>query len=240
MLTGVTLTGADDRTSKSDLIALSEEFPFVEWGVLIGVGTGPRFPSREWIEDFAREARTRCRLSLHVCDSDLYSILDNGQFDYSNSEAFGSFQRMQLNFHAHPVTDTQSDNLLRVLESLGSRAPEIIVQLDGVNDWILHRLLAKRIVASGLYDESHGAGVKPKNWPVPRPSWEVGYAGGIGPESIDNDLAAIIVVTNDHPFWIDMETKLRSHSGGHSVFDLEKCRRVLSSKAVNCALKGES
>ena len=40
MLQTVTLTGADDSVNPEDLIAISKEFPFVEWGILIGSNTG--------------------------------------------------------------------------------------------------------------------------------------------------------------------------------------------------------
>ena len=34
-LNRVTITGADDFTEPKDLVELSEEFPFVEWAILL-------------------------------------------------------------------------------------------------------------------------------------------------------------------------------------------------------------
>ena len=70
-LTCVTITGADDLTDVGDLAILSHEFPFVEWGILIGSNEDvERFPSRMWIQQLikAREGmNNEMRLSLHVC-----------------------------------------------------------------------------------------------------------------------------------------------------------------------------
>ena len=41
----VTMTGADESVDPKALIELSKEFPFVEWGILIGSQSGMRFPS---------------------------------------------------------------------------------------------------------------------------------------------------------------------------------------------------
>lgn len=64
MLERVTITGADDSTDISQLVELSQEFPFVEWGILVSRRSegGPRFPSREWIDAEPRiySPRTTC------------------------------------------------------------------------------------------------------------------------------------------------------------------------------------
>ena len=64
MLTTVTITGADDRVDPWELARLSEEFPHVEWGVLISTGRAgtPRYPSTRRVAlaagaAYARRAR---------------------------------------------------------------------------------------------------------------------------------------------------------------------------------------
>ena len=54
----VTITGADDSVDPLQLRALSLEFPFVEWGILVSHSNTictsypkPRFPSPKWIAD---------------------------------------------------------------------------------------------------------------------------------------------------------------------------------------------
>jgi hypothetical protein len=48
----VTLTGADDSILPEDLVALSRDFPFVEFGILFCrtfQGRRPGFPSEDWL-----------------------------------------------------------------------------------------------------------------------------------------------------------------------------------------------
>lgn len=59
MLDRVTITGADDSVDVSELSRLTDEFPFVEWGILFSQskqGT-KRYPSWEWIESLVEEKR---------------------------------------------------------------------------------------------------------------------------------------------------------------------------------------
>jgi hypothetical protein len=107
------------------------------------------------------------------------------------------------------------------------------VQCDGVNEWLVEALSELHIHSNvqGLFDRSHGGGHKPASWPV-RTFFAAGYAGGLGPEDLDTDLPAIFAAANhgshQTPFWIDMETRLFSHRGPRTTFDLEKCQRVLT------------
>ena len=137
----------------------------------------PRFPSSEWITDLLYEIPDlkphEGALSLHVCGKLLRSILADGSFPcgavLTEALHLGEFQRMQLNFHGETVAIGSIAMDKVVLNIIGmqanTRIPEIIVQLDGVNDWILKELLLAGIKASGLYDRSHGAGIKPDSWP---------------------------------------------------------------------------
>lgn len=70
MLRMVTITGADDATSIQEMRQITDEFPFVEWGILIGSHDGQRFPSMKWVQALVEErgrAGARMNLSLHVC-----------------------------------------------------------------------------------------------------------------------------------------------------------------------------
>jgi hypothetical protein len=87
----------------------------------------------------------------------------------------------------------------------------------------------KRIVP--LFDSSDGRGISPEKWPTPE-GWskEYGYAGGIGPDNVWQALyeiqKAIAQYVRDGyvPFWIDMETKVRSDD----KFSLVKVNYVLA------------
>ena len=54
-----------------------------------------------------------------------------------------------------------------------------------------------------------------------------GYAGGLGPGNVLDELTRIATACGDCRAWIDMETKL--YTGGK--FDLSKCRQVLEQVA---------
>lgn len=236
MLTRVTLTGADDSVDPRDLIALATEFPFVEFGILIGSKCGiPRFPSSEWFASLHRERLDYVQempLSLHVCGQPLRSILNEGSLYAGAALEPNEFGRMQLNFAGEDISQGRNiDAIMMNLKAVqaATMMHEIIIQLDGINDWLLDALLRHGIKASGLYDRSHGTGMKPDAWPKPNPGWEVGYAGGLSPENVVREVKAMFQVAGGQRFWIDQESSLRSTSGG---FDLGKCLRVLEQCAA--------
>jgi phosphoribosylanthranilate isomerase len=54
-----------------------------------------------------------------------------------------------------------------------------------------------------------------------------GYAGGLGPDGIEDSIDAIQAVTGSAPVWIDMESRVRTEG----YLDLKKCRVVASAVA---------
>ena len=229
MLYRVTLTGADDSVEPAELFKVWEDYPFVEWGVLIGSQSGvPRMQSRSWIDGiaelFGRIDDCDMAMSLHLCGKHLRAVLA-GRFEVDGEPDFPLhiFDRVQLNFHGNAMTAEQQDGVLYAMNTGAALDLTPIIQLDAVNDHILSRFPAKR--AEGLFDQSHGAGILPHNWNRPIEGYVCGYAGGLGPENIAAELPKIIEQSNGAMFWIDMETKLFSDSGRQ--FDLHKCRAVL-------------
>jgi hypothetical protein len=247
MLTGVTLTGADDSIDPDALIELSDRFPFVEWGILIGSRGGTeRFPSEQWVRslvDKVQRGLGRVRLSAHLCGQALRrAMVGTSPLPLRLMSAFG---RIQLNFHGRELESNLRTNLGWNLRDITPNEKcAVIVQLDGANDHLLDDLKdVPGLRAHGLYDRSHGAGVVPGEWPKPNPNWEIGFAGGLGPENVLSELSRIRQVAGQQGFWIDMETKLRSPrtviAAGipdpegdvadpeGDVFDLRLCRAVL-------------
>lgn len=233
MLTMVTLTGADNTVDPANLAELSKEFPFVEWGILIGSGTGNRLPSRDWIRDLIEcrhESDNKMNLSLHICGSHLRTIAAGGSslMDYIGP-GLCAFDRCQLNWHGQQQPAAVSENVLNAFCRLAPWEPQIIFQLDGVND-DLWRGAARRFLVAGLFDASHGAGALPGEWPPAKHDFACGWAGGLGPDNVvveSGKIAACCHASMQH--WIDMETKLRATDDGH--FDLGKCRNVLEQMA---------
>ena len=215
-----TMTGPNDATSVNELLEISDEFPFVEWGVLVSESqTGAtRFPTTDWIHKFCEH---EARRSLHLCGRWLRDLC-NGGWTVPDNYNVHRFQRMQLNFHGylHIIKPAFFSVLKDEL-----RPRQFILQLDGVNDSVLKECLRHGIDACPIFDQSHGAGVLPKTWPSPITDVLCTYAGGLGPDNIEAQLQAIEWVVGDAEICVDMETKIRSNND--ATFDLDKVRFCL-------------
>lgn len=248
MLDRVTITGADDSVSPADLLALSEEFPFVEWGILVSqkkTNTDcPRFPSSQWIEGLQSIAEaTDLQLSMHLCGQWVRDLLI-GVVKTEVHEFVRCFQRVQLNFHGDQV-GCNPPRFVRALGTFGDR--HFIFQLDGVrgNEYLEAAVGEDAKNCVGLFDVSGGAGVLPREWPTPlymdvQPGpdgegveqWDYhGYAGGLSPDNLGEQLPLILKAsagtehTREGRIWIDTETRVRS--ADDRQFDLAKVRRFL-------------
>lgn len=246
MLKFVTLTGADDSISPSQLFDISKEFPFVEWGILLSPKhrDTSRFPSSDWLDvigmdyDLLTQVNGKANFSLHLCGGYVRDFLGFGGDDFGmdiGADLFEVFKRIQINTHA----ETHQWDLQAIADVIKKYPDkEFIFQLDGNNFNEAH---ARRLPfdfgcsnVAFLLDTSHGAGILPTEWLMPPiANVNTGYAGGIGPDNL-----AEIFIKGIQPsmalrtdfvadYWIDMETKIRTQSGDGDIFDLEKCRKVL-------------
>lgn len=212
----VTITGADDTTSIDWMLEVSRSFPRVEWGILVSASqTGtPRFPSDSWLHSLAKVAKQNedLRLSMHVCGRWVREICQGHwtEFLKAHMELPCTFDRVQLNFHAY--THQLAPNFFPMAESAcRTICRQLIFQLDGVNDSLLTQAKEAGINAVPLFDKSGGAGVSPDSWPIALPDTLCGYAGGLSPDNLDEELARINKVTQaDSHIWIDTETKVRT------------------------------
>lgn len=230
-LTCVTMTGADDNTDPARLIDIWEVYPFVEWAILIGSSIGERFPSVGWIHRLV-EAREKTgnlmRLSLHVCGKFLRGIADGkSSLGRHLGPQLAAFRRVQLNWHGWPQPTYVGENVLNAfcgLDNFGWN-PQLIFQFDGMNDesW---RPAGRRFTCTGLFDRSHGAGVVPDQWPQCSTELACGWAGGLGPDNLAEELPRIDARSRPgFDYWIDMETKVRTDDGAE--FDLARVTTCL-------------
>lgn len=242
MLRSVTLTGADDTVSVDNLLRLQEKYPFVEWGILVSQSyqglLAPRFPSYPWVDNVRYLAVLgRLNLSLHVCGRWVRDMLMGGStlpYNYVDG-----FNRIQLNFH-HENAPCRIDGLSACVRYYGDYAPharrQFIFQLDSTNGnkhfFDLHQYWegGEALNAVPLFDVSGGKGALPPFWPsaVHRADGKLmyhGYAGGLGPHNLEEQLPKIAEAAKDADYWIDMETHVRSLDD--KTFDVDKAEAAL-------------
>lgn len=224
----VTITGADESVKPETLAAISDAYPFVEWGILVSENRGgraPRFPGRAWIEQ-ALTVLSGAHLSLHVCGRWVRELMVGRDTLLDRWGPLAGFQRVQLNFHGsrHDVEPAAAAALFhRMLEDR-----QLIFQMDGTptNEALFWEFLRRGVSCAPLFDVSAGAGIVPDAWPR---SFEGlpyhGYAGGLGPETIEHELTRIAKVAGDARIWIDMERRVRS--ADDQYLDVPKVLRVL-------------
>ncbi len=228
----VTITGADDTTDIQWMREISEQYPFVEWGILVSkrsMGVN-RFPSLEWIGRLV-EHQSEMKTAIHVCGKWVRQILsgDWSEFITEIGTAASNAQRVQLNFHAgaYKLGDKFIQSAKRAARDGGW---QLIFQVDGVNDDLLLNARNARLDAVPLYDLSGGTGVLPALWPQQVDGIYSGYAGGLGPDNVLAQIARISSVASGK-IWIDMETNVRTEDD-HEL-DCFAVESVLKQCSVN-------
>lgn len=198
----LTFTGADERTNIDHMRDLARRFP-IEWGILFSPrlqGETPRFPASSVVERIVRNG-IGMNCAAHLCGGYARAVVE--EREHLTMPDFGGFSRVQIN---HMAPDARAIawwakrvGITTVAQARGATFPEH----QGI-DW--------------LFDQSGGKGKTPGEWP-PYPGRFVGYAGGITP---DNVLATIAAIDATGPYWLDMESGVRTDDW----FDLEKVEKV--------------
>lgn len=234
----VTFTGPDDSVLAKDIKRVAKKYPDTEWGILFGANDrgSSRYPSRLWLETELPKLKG-LNLTAHLCGRWVYDLVLRGDFTwiYAYDSISKLFQRVQLNFHGQQFPPAPPSFLPRIQD-----APyQFIFQNDEVNGHLMGSVGAEKRVR--LFDVSHGAGVLPSvtgtadgtsSWPKRTMYEYMGYAGGLGPNNIKEQLALIEKAANPQafgPYWIDMESRVRTQDSFGDRFDLKKVRQVCQS-----------
>lgn len=234
-LTKVTVTGADDSVTPSDLESIAREFPFVEFAILLSCKSQGkhRFPSDNWLDGLAAhfwgsDIFTQGDISFagHICGTWVQEIF-TGDWPWPNLNVnfSGLVSRWQLNTHgiSHQYVP---QGLASAIEFQNARKREVIFQYDQQNTAPLMSCVNAKLNVSALFDLSHGTGTLPNLWPTPLANISCGYAGGLSPSNVSEQLSIIETLIGNNTVWIDAETHLRSDDG--RFFDLQKVRAFLS------------
>lgn len=223
-LTRVTFTGADESVDPTDLIPISIKYPWVEWGILFSEKHQglPRYPGKPWLDKLHHTAATYSAVHLcaHLCGSLVRDLVQKLDFRFFSQDPMINFQRVQLNFHGEPHSiHVGLNHKLSMMPST-----QFIMQVDGTNDDAVKKLAEMQGPVVPLFDLSGGAGIVPEFWPQAWSHIYCGYAGGLGPDNVLDELKRMDLPSMDQPIWIDMERRVRSEDD--SRFDLEKVVQV--------------
>lgn len=223
----ITLTGIDDRTDIKELVRLQKRYPLVEFGVLLSwtrQGSERRYPSFQTIGKFCR---ADINLSAHICGSAAREFAKGNDgilrhlFDQIGKDSV-SFQRIQLNLAGFPAEK------FAPLPTAWGSAQEIILQRLSIDEFNLYR---QRLGdhPSVLLDASGGCGRESPLVTLEGP-FKVGYAGGFGPDNVEDKLTTLLGSDKVGDFWIDMESKVRTYDWFNTAKAedvLKKCYAVL-------------
>ena len=238
----ITVTGADDSTQHIFLFEVAKNFPMVEFGILVSRNSYgcPRFPSQLWLKRLNDLYKIYSifshinpyvyklpQLSCHLCGQMVRDLCSEGNISFKDEIPIDIFNRIQLNFHSY-LHLISRNKFVEALQKFPEK--QFIFQFDGVNDEILEVAKDAGINAVPLFDKSGGAGIVPGEWPI-RNGYS-GYAGGLSPENIDEQMKKISLVAQPGMIWIDAETRLRSRSD--MIFDEDKVIEFVNKAAKYC------
>lgn len=237
--------GADDSVNPHLLGIYSRLYPLVEFGVLFRPDKEgePRYPTAGWVHrlgQVAKKAEGKMKLAAHLCGSRVNEVLAGDDSFLKTLPSIG-FKRVQINATAVNGVDTSNlGESVNLFLSVVTKHPELefILQKNAETKPLWAGLLNLDCEHSGkpgrlpknvsmLLDESKGTGVLASSWPSPPEEYEIGYAGGIGPDNISKVLEEVLDAGNGREIWIDMESSLRSKKNDKDIFDLDKCFEVI-------------
>lgn len=200
----ITFTGADDHTDASEMAALSRQYP-IEWGILFSPkrqGAG-RYPTKQAVMNFIGR---KLRLAAHLCGGDARQVMGFYSSNWDDLIA-DHFERAQIN------TSDPKVNYAQIREWADNQCVRAILQCRAA--------FPTTNLVDILFDASGGRGILANDWPHAPLGQFVGYAGGLGPNTIAD--AMQVIPSRAERYWIDMESGVRDEQ---DRFDLNKCRAV--------------
>lgn len=238
--------GADDSVNPLLLGVYCHLYPFLEFGVLFRPDKEgqPRYASSAWVEELsqvAAKSNGAMKLAAHLCGTRVNEVLKGDDSFLSKISKLG-FKRVQINATAVNGVDTSklAESVEPFLTAVQAHPElEFILQKNEETKPLWEGVLNMESEMAGksgylpknvsmLVDESKGTGVLASSWPTPPDEYEIGYAGGIGPNNIEKVLNDVMTAGNGREIWIDMESSLRSTKNEKDVFDLDKCYEVIN------------
>lgn len=227
------------------MINFATQYPKIEFGVQAHVGPmSPKASRNVWfnqIVNMSENMKSAPNLALHVnykwcdimCSGCVPCELKQWLNRYNRYTKKPVIKRIQLN-----IGDNANWFEANKIADLIKQFPDH----EFIFPW--NESVAQRIETlkntgakfSLLFDGSYGAGISPSNWSKPvYPDVPNGYAGGLGPDNIEENLDKINkILPSDYTTWVDAEGRLRDRFTTRS-FTLE-----LAEKYVINAIKWQN
>ena len=214
----VTFTGIDGWTDIDELEVIQNQYPMVEFGVLL---------SKNWHENgmryynpnaLRRLAHTGLNLSCHLCGSIAREAVRNNfepAIDLCKGY-FDIFKRCQLNIAGY------ANNPEKLVLDVPDSLEEVIIQQKSIENIGLWKSGLPNPKLSVLLDASGGRGIDTPIRVLDTPL-KVGYAGGISVENVVEKVRFLEDSPLVRSYWIDMESSVRTND----VFDVNKVWHVL-------------
>lgn len=220
MISVCTFTGIDAKTDLNRVRQISERFPFVEFGVLLTLSpedNDARYMDISVVKLVLRELHG-VNTALHICGKAVDAFVSG---EPKVRQLCLDADRVQLNFKADIARFT-----IEELDKVISRVPvKVITQHFPSNSKLVDQINSSNHQI--LHDLSGGRGIATTNWSPPFEHKITGYAGGLGPETIDEMLPKIIEASGASSCWIDMENRIRTNG----YLDLDLCEAIAAKVA---------
>lgn len=214
----VSFTGIDDIASSfmEKIIATYRRASLAglatEWGILIHPEkTGEaRCPTYFTQRQIAEQLPT----AAHLCGKIVFENLLTPLLRRQQLMQLRHFARVQININARQ-RDFTTDQVKMIYSILQNEDYPIILQYheDSASDidaWLSTQVSGHSRKIHILNDASRGKGISPENWSTAYPGMINGYAGGLNPVNVVDELDKIEkFVPNGNSFWIDMESGIR-------------------------------
>lgn len=215
------IAGADDNVDQSKLVELSNEFPFIEWSILLSKNKQgeQRYPSPQWVQELTKKD---LELSAHFCGWLARQVLEERNYNLIR-ELPNSFKRIQLNYNFKNSSGYKLLSLLEFAASDPSRS--LILQMNKSNSLVLRELIQEEKLPSNihfLYDASGGYGKVIERIESHIINQYTGYAGGLNPDNIKK----ICTMISDDPEQVETYVDLESGVRTDNEFDLVKVRDI--------------
>jgi len=219
----VTFTGVDDTTDLNTLVALNEQYPFAEWAMMVSTthtGLAPRFPSLTTLEKIAD---LNIQKAVHLNDSLARCAAEDTGYPMETAlQLVRGAKRIQINLFQE--IDRYPEIFHKIQHKAITLSVQVVLQTYGFDIPAVataHNSTSRGSVVF-LHDSSGGRGIA-GDFEQPINGDFVGFAGGIRAENVLAKLEQIQALDFASPFWIDIESSVRTDD----VFDLNKVERLL-------------